>query len=264
MVEDLGPSRHAATESFEGSNKIVRNCVQHSTRLNPSKDVALQFANNICVRHVGDGGSFKLNGEFVFNDALKICSPTSNQKEQITVGSFIQLQGHSILFMKVTEIGKVELKGQEFLLEQGKYYLKCPVLKPSNHTVQCSSLNAVPINVQHCCNHQCKIISRQPKQRSEISRHNSVQSHVGVSVCINVFSFQTRKLVSDLLLPSTPVDPIVMEQSLNQGWELMAEAKLKSKSKKKRQVKNKQVKRTRVNEDDDDERDSEMDYEGVD
>ncbi|KAI8827896.1 hypothetical protein BJ741DRAFT_540192, partial [Chytriomyces cf. hyalinus JEL632] len=45
----------SATESFESFNKVIRNCIHHSSKQNTSKDVALRFATNLSIRHISMG-----------------------------------------------------------------------------------------------------------------------------------------------------------------------------------------------------------------
>ncbi|KAJ3380151.1 hypothetical protein HDU80_002210, partial [Chytriomyces hyalinus] len=126
-VDRFGPPRLSATESFESFNKVIRNCIHHSSKQNTSKDVALRFATNLSIRHIAAGGCFKLKDSFYNNSSLQRESIITDENSQFRVqeGNFVYIQNMpSNIFLQISEIATngssltglvFKPKGEEYL-----------------------------------------------------------------------------------------------------------------------------------------------------
>ncbi|KAJ3381514.1 hypothetical protein HDU80_001815, partial [Chytriomyces hyalinus] len=101
----FGPPRLCATEAFESSNKIIRNCISHTSRQHPSQDVSMQFANNLAVQHLVDGGVFQMEQTFHSNDSLMSTrGANSSSTSVLKLNQFVCLDRDQPTFLKVTSV----------------------------------------------------------------------------------------------------------------------------------------------------------------
>ncbi|KAJ3282908.1 hypothetical protein HDU79_009556 [Rhizoclosmatium sp. JEL0117] len=253
FIETIGPGRLYATEVFESFNKVIRMCIYHTTRLNPSRDVALQFANYMCLNHIADGGLFKVDGEFLSNTNFQsYCRSTSSiSVDKFRLDAFVVICGEPRIFMKIVNVDSKHerLSGLQYVLMNGVQFVSCPVLEPTLTVVHCTFASAALINVQHLCDNFCKVTT---KRNFDATKHDSILSHVGAKVVINLFSFHTQKLVYDLVADVAVVEAAEMEAALTEGYEVWEESKKpKVKGKGKGKAKGKGKQKSSVNDDSD-------------
>ncbi|KAJ3282909.1 hypothetical protein HDU79_009557 [Rhizoclosmatium sp. JEL0117] len=253
FIETIGPGRLYATEVFESFNKVIRMCIYHTTRLNPSRDVALQFANYMCLNHIADGGLFKVDGEFLSNTNFQsYCRSTSSiSVDKFRLDAFVVICGEPRIFMKIVNVDSKHerLSGLQYVLMNGVQFVSCPVLEPTLTVVHCTFASAALINVQHLCDNFCKVTT---KRNFDATKHDSILSHVGAKVVINLFSFHTQKLVFDLVADVAVVEAADMEAALTEGYEVWEESKKpKVKGKGKGKAKGKGKQKSSVNDDSD-------------
>ncbi|TPX44969.1 hypothetical protein CcCBS67573_g10386 [Chytriomyces confervae] len=107
LTRRFGPPRLCATEAFESSNKIIRNCISHTSRQNTLRDVSMHFANNMAVQHVVDGGAFQIEHVFRCNNSLQHMSTRtekSSRKSVVKLNQFVQVNESQSILLQVTSI----------------------------------------------------------------------------------------------------------------------------------------------------------------
>ncbi|KAJ3242554.1 hypothetical protein HDU77_010733 [Chytriomyces hyalinus] len=190
----FGPPRLCATEAFESSNKIIRNCISHTSRQNPSRDVSMQFANNLAVQHLVDGGAFQMEQTFHSNNSLMSTrGANSSSTSVLKPNQFVCLDRDQPIFLKVTSVATLTATGMEFTFS-GQYHLDCPIIVPSQRSMSFHCSDALVINVQHCCSGNCTVSK---KRGSHVDSHKFHIRHTqNETVCINIYHFRTRRAVS--------------------------------------------------------------------
>ncbi|KAJ3382315.1 hypothetical protein HDU80_001562, partial [Chytriomyces hyalinus] len=216
----FGPPRLCATEAFESSNKIIRSCIGHTSRQHPSRDVLMQFANNMAVQHLVDGGSFQIEGVFLCNDSLqhkatKTANTSSNSV--LKLKQFVYLDKCLPIILQVTSVDTSQNKatGTEFVLT-GQYHHHCPVIVPSLRSILFNCSDALVINAQHCCSDNCTVAK---KQGAETKGHKFHIRHSQDDVfCINIYHFPTRRAVIKLVLQPSEILKNDLEKALSLAY----------------------------------------------